>query len=839
MHCIPENACFSHCPLPLCPINPAAKLSKPIPISFLPTPASCSVSALCFVSAFCPSHLHPFLHSPYLPSPFYLSHPHLSHSYSSRVFFSAAAESLPSQSSESAAQPVSEDATLAEENSTAEELLLAVRGKRTEEAWKLFTSLQKKGVLSCREGLSRLVAQLSHQGSPTSLSRAQLVVAHLQKRDRLELLDRDSVGLLTVATAKAGAARYALGILRIMLVNQLYPSVRVWSAVVSRLGKQLDEVPLALEIFNEICGMLKKEKKLVKSSMKDGHSCEEVSCKTREAERGRSPLDLAEAEEVGSSGSVLEMMPDTGAFNAALNACANSGLVEEAQLLLAEMPLFRVSPDVLTFNILIKLYARAESVCELERVLDRMVEAGVEPDISTFSSLVAAYVGLGDLQKAEKLVHNLQRGMVVQSDITEHEMRRGEKEALDARSRNNSIQTADLVESTSTMELNSSGEGKDLNAYENSNATIESKLEQSWGKWGEKFKPDVRMYTTLMKGYVRQGRLQDAIQLLIAMQHQQDPRSLPNEVTFTTAIKACVTMGLMDEARSILEEMAAQKVPANTVTYNTLLQGYCSASDMDKAHALVEDMKKAGVLLDVVTYNTMINGCIECDDNFGALALFREMRGAGMAPTKVSYTTLMKAFGKSGQTKLVTKVFEEMSLDPRVKVDVIAWNTLIDSYCKAGLMGDAKKFLNMMKEQGVSPTAATYGTIVKGFAKIGKTGEVLVLWNEIREKTQLKGSRIEHFKPDWALTDSLVDTFLRAGYFQKALEVVSCMEEQGIAADKTKYKRMFIELYSDLYTSKHASQRRRDRSAERRRAVEAFKFWVGLPNKYYESDWSP
>jgi hypothetical protein len=40
-----------------------------------------------------------------------------------------------------------------------------------------------------------------------------------------------------------------------------------------------------------------------------------------------------------------------------------------------------------------------------------------------------------------------------------------------------------------------------------------------------------------------------------------------------------------------------------------------------------------------------------------------------------------------------------------------------------------------------------------------------------------------------------------------------------------------------MFTSKHASQARQDRRRERKRAAEAFKFWLGLPNSYYGSEW--
>lgn len=40
-------------------------------------------------------------------------------------------------------------------------------------------------------------------------------------------------------------------------------------------------------------------------------------------------------------------------------------------------------------------------------------------------------------------------------------------------------------------------------------------------------KPDVHTYTTLMKGYVKNGRLTDVVQLLVAMQNYDNSKSRP------------------------------------------------------------------------------------------------------------------------------------------------------------------------------------------------------------------------------------------------------------------------------------------------------------------------
>ncbi|GAV82271.1 PPR_2 domain-containing protein/PPR_3 domain-containing protein, partial [Cephalotus follicularis] len=322
--------------------------------------------------------------------------------------------------------------------------------------------------------------------------------------------------------------------------------------------------------------------------------------------------------------------PDTAAFNAVLNACANLGDTKKFLQLFEEMPEFGSEPDVLTYNVMIKLCAKDDRKDLLVFVLERIIEKEIPLCMTTLHSLVAAYVGFGDIGTAEKLVQAM-----------------------------------------------------------------------------------------------REGR-RDLCKIL---------RDHPDHVTYTTVVSALVKAGSMDRARQVLAEMTRIGVPANRITYNILLKGYCQQLQIDKARQLLKEMADdAGIEPDVVSYNILIDGCILVDDSAGALVFFNEMRAKGIAPTKISYTTLMKAFALSGQPKLANKVFDEMLRDPRVKVDMIAWNMLVEGYCRLGFVEDAKKIVQKMKENGFYPNVSTYGSLANGIALARKPGEALLLWKEVKER---------------------------------------------------------------------------------------------------------
>ncbi|CDY41595.1 BnaC05g43320D [Brassica napus] len=631
-----------------------------------------------------------------------------------------------------------------------QELLSLLRNRRTDEAWAKYVQSTHLPGPTC---LSRLVSQLSYQSKPESLTRAQSILTRLRNERQLHRLDANSLGLLAMAAAKSGQTLYAVSVIKSMLRSGYLPHVKAWTAAVANLSAAGDDGPEeSIKLFTAI---------------------------TRRVRR------------FGDQSLVAQSRPDTAAFNAVLNACANIGDTEKYSKLFCEMSEWDCEPDVLTYNVMIKLCARVGRKELIVFVVERIIEKGVKVCMTTMHSLVAAYVGFGDLRTAERIVQAMREKRRDLCKVLRELIEEGSEDAFKKLLPNS---------------VNPSDEPPLL---------------------PKAFAPDSRIYTTLMKGYMKNGRVADTARMLEAMRRQDDKNSHPDEVTYTTVVSAFVKAGLMDRARQVLAEMARMGVPANRITYNVLLKGYCKQLQIDKAEDLLREMAEdAGIEPDVVSYNIIIDGCILIDDSAGALSFFNEMRTRGIAPTKISYTTLMKAFAMSGQPKLANRVFDEMMRDPRVKVDLIAWNMLVEGYCRLGLIEDAKRVVSRMKENGFHPNVATYGSLANGVSLARKPGEALLLWKEIKERC-----------PDEGLLDMLADICVRAAFFKKALEIIACMEENGIPPNKTKFKKIYVEMHSRMFTSKHASQARVERRVERKRAAEAFKFWLGLPNSYYGSEW--
>ncbi|WJX11771.1 hypothetical protein P8452_02343 [Trifolium repens] len=166
-----------------------------------------------------------------------------------------------------------------------QKLLTLLQQRKTEEAWILYTHSTHIPNPTC---LNRLLSQLSYLNTPSSLTRAQSILTRLRNESQLHRLDSNSLGLLAVAAAKAGHTLYASSIVKSMLRSGYLPHVKAWSAVVSCLTSDDDvsEPSEALSLFHSVTRRLKK--------LPD--------------------INLA-----------ADSVPDTVAFNAALNACAILG----------------------------------------------------------------------------------------------------------------------------------------------------------------------------------------------------------------------------------------------------------------------------------------------------------------------------------------------------------------------------------------------------------------------------------------------------------------------------------------------------------------------------------
>ncbi|KAK9281083.1 hypothetical protein L1049_003976 [Liquidambar formosana] len=335
--------------------------------------------------------------------------------------------------------------------------------------------------------------------------------------------------------------------------------------------------------------------------------------------------------------------------------------------------------------------------------------------------------------------------------------------------------------------------------------------------------PTERIYVKLVKAFLEAGKTKDLAEFLIKAEKEDSPVSADNSA-LVHVINSCISLGWLDQAYDLLDEMRLAGVRTGSSVYASLLKAYCKENRAGEVTSLLRDVRKAGIQLDSSCYEALIQSRVLQKDTQGALHLFKEMKEAKIPKASdQGFETLVKGCQEGGEAGFMAKLLHEIKEGQKVDCGVHDWNNVIHFFSKKRLMGDAEKALKKMISLGHAPNAQTFHSMVTGYAAIGgKYLEVTELWGEMKV---LASSTAMKF--DQELLDSVLYTFVRGGFFTRANEVVEMMEKGSMFIDKYKYRTLFLKYHKTLYKNK-APKFQTEALLKKREAALTFKKWVGL-----------
>ena len=498
---------------------------------------------------------------------------------------------------------------------------------------------------------------------------------------------------------------------------------------------------------------------------------------------------------------------DGAAYAAGVGAYVSEGRTGEAERLLRDMTADGVRAGPRLFNALIAGYGREKNLRGIETSAMAMRTLGVVPNQATWGAKVYAYVNCGRLDLA---LDALEQGI-----------------------------------------------------------RFSPKPER---------RPGVRAYTALVQGLARAGRVSDADEVIRRMARDGVK---PNAYTYSTLIDGLVRGAQLGLAETALAEMRRAKIKPTVVTYNSLLKGLVrSMSDeerqqedvLHRARGIFADMRADGLTPDLVSYNTLVDACIDAHAPNEAWNVLREISDSGLKPDVVTYTTLLKYFAQVGDDSATRWVVKEMDADQNVVQDVGVYNCLISAYAKRGDMSRALETLETMQEKRIKPIVSTYGALVEGYIRLGDVREALNLYNKC-----VNSSRIS---PDARMRKSIVYGCGLHGMSDVAECLIADLQATGPEGAKEAKRLYFVlkaatedgangggvrrrrgggkrnlqsssssSLKSDRLTRIESESARRplandgeddgvpsaSQAAAANRGLEMWKFWLGLPNNYYEA----
>ncbi|XP_042514880.1 pentatricopeptide repeat-containing protein At1g14470 [Macadamia integrifolia] len=164
----------------------------------------------------------------------------------------------------------------------------------------------------------------------------------------------------------------------------------------------------------------------------------------------------------------------------------------------------------------------------------------------------------------------------------------------------------------------------------------------------------------------------------------------------------------------------------NVISWTAMVSGYSKHGDMMKAQKFFEEMPEKTV----VSWNAMLSGYVQNGFVEEALRLFRDMVDAGIQPDEITWVTIISSCSARGDPRLAESLVG--SLDQRlIHLNVFVKTALLDMYAKCGSIGTARRIFD---EMGTYRNPVSWNAMISAYTKNGDLVSARELFSEMPER---------------------------------------------------------------------------------------------------------
>eukprot|EP01018_Ginkgo_biloba_P026720 Gb_11434 [translate_table: standard] len=299
-----------------------------------------------------------------------------------------------------------------------------------------------------------------------------------------------------------------------------------------------------------------------------------------------------------------------------------------------------------------------------------------------------------------------------------------------------------------------------------------------------------------------------------------------NVIHYNIMLKILGKAQKWDQLKNFWEEMVRDKVLPTNTTYGTLIDVYGKAGLKDEALMWLECMKSQGLQPDEVTMNTVVHIFKKAGEFEKAEQFFQNWSSGKMHLENSIIIHSTKAEpnqqGKKGFLPTASRMGEKLSLEGQVSkrhclpnhflqgVPSSIWlledkgmspcsknaqvqrphnsytyNTLIDTYGKAGRLREAAHVFSQMLKEGIVPNTVTFNTMIHTCGSHGHLEEADALIIKMEELGCLPNTRTYNILIALHAENGNID--IASSYFIK-------MKEAGLRPDIVSYRTLLYAL---------------------------------------------
>ncbi|GAV69577.1 PPR domain-containing protein/PPR_2 domain-containing protein [Cephalotus follicularis] len=190
----------------------------------------------------------------------------------------------------------------------------------------------------------------------------------------------------------------------------------------------------------------------------------------------------------------------------------------------------------------------------------------------------------------------------------------------------------------------------------------------------------------------------------------------------------------------------------NVIHYNIMLRTLGKVRKWKYVESLWDEMNVEGILPINSTYGTLIDAYSKGGEKDEAVCWLERMNERGMEPDEVTMGIVVQMYKKAGEFRKAEEYFKRWSSgeslrlkggsvagntrvesEGRVCLSSYTYNTLIDTYGKAGQLKEASETFALMLSEGIFPTTVTFNTMIHICGNCGQLEEVASLMKKMEE----------------------------------------------------------------------------------------------------------
>lgn len=227
----------------------------------------------------------------------------------------------------------------------------------------------------------------------------------------------------------------------------------------------------------------------------------------------------------------------------------------------------------------------------------------------------------------------------------------------------------------------------------------------------------------------------------------------------------------------------------NVIHYNIVLRILGRARKWSHVASLWDDMCLRGISPVNSTYGTLIDSYSKAGLTHEALQWLAMMKEQGMSPDEVTMAIVVQLYKKSGEFRKAEDFYKKWSRNEEEGKNVNAgggpslsshtYNTLIDTYGKAGQLKEASEVFARMLGEGISPTTVTFNTMIHVSGNHGSLEEVTSLMKKMEEL---------RIPPSTRTYNILISLYAKHNDITMAAEYFLKMKEARLEPDPVSYR---------------------------------------------------